>query len=675
MDKNNIRLKIDEIRNQLNYHNHRYYTLDDPIISDYEYDCLMKELKRLEDKYPEYISEDSPTKKVGGDAPLSRKAYTHKPPMLSLDNLFDTNDLDKWEEKIIKKLKYDGKEFKNIEYVVEPKIDGASCSLIYIDGELKIGALRGDGKTGEIVTSSIKKIKNIPPKLYLKNITKVPPKIEIRGEVFLNREDFDKLNEYRKNHNLSIFANPRNAASGSLKLLNPNIVARRNLRFIPHSFGDFNFFENINSFYKYYKFLKEIGFEVNPRAETCKKLSDVKDHINKIKDYRESCPFEIDGVVIKVDSRDIRNNLDKTSKSPRWAAAYKFEAHQMTTIVINIVHQVGRTGVITPVAELEPVECGGVTISRATLHNYEEVKRLDVGTGARVLVERAGDVIPKIVKVVDKDKHRKKKFIKPPEKCPACGSDVVKEKLEQVAYMCLNSACPAQIARGVEHFASRSAMDIEGLGEAIVDQLIEKNKIHDVADIYQLTRDDFLKLDLFAEKRAENLVNSIIASKKNPLHRLIFGLGIRNIGEKAALILAEKFNHFDALADADHEAFTIIPEIGPVMADSIISFFKLASTKTLISKLRHAGVNFTAEAKKSRSDKLSGMSIVVTGDVGVFSRIEVEELIREHGGKPSSSVSKKTDFVVIGNKPGSKKEKAEKLGVRIIPSDEFLKML
>lgn len=641
-----------------------------PIISDKQWDDKMKELIRLEEEYPELKTPDSPSQRIGGEPLKKFKNVLHKIPMLSLDNSYSVDEIREWEKRI-KKI-YPGK----ITYVVEPKIDGVSLALLYKEGILSQAITRGDGTVGEDITANAKTINNIPLRLKGK---KFPEIFEIRGEVYMGKKKFDELNRQRKERTEQLFANPRNATAGSLKQLDSKITARRKLLFLAHSRGyasDISHFEKqLNTTHSgFLLYIQGLDIPVSKENTVCSHIDEVISVCSKLEQKRDTLLFEVDGAVIKVDEIQIQQKLGSTLKSPRWAIAFKFAAHRVTTRVLNITQQVGRTGVITPVAELEPVECGGVTISRSTLHNYDEIERLGISKDDRVLLERAGDVIPKIVKVVEKTKKHHG-TVKPPEQCPVCKGEVVKEKEEDVAYRCVNSTCPAQIARGLEHFVSRSAMDIEGLGSAVVEQLLAHTMIYDVADIYFLTKEDFLKLDFFADKRAENLVNAITESTQQPVRRLIFGLGIRNAGEKAAITLAETFLSLDALMKADHEALTAIPEIGPVMADSIIDYFKLSSTKKLVEKLRSAGVNFSARKIKSKSNKLEGKTIVVTGEIENYTRGGIENLIRDHSGKPSSSVSKKTVFVVVGKNPGSKKDLAVKLGIKTISGDEFLKML
>ncbi|MFN3966484.1 MAG: NAD-dependent DNA ligase LigA, partial [Endomicrobiia bacterium] len=574
-------------------------------------------------------------------------------------------------EKRIKKIIGDQK----YEFIVEPKIDGVSCTIIYKKGILSLGATRGDGETGEDITLNIKTIHSIPLSLRESKKYPVPSIFEVRGEVYIDKNDFEKLNKKLSEDNQVTFANPRNAAAGSIRQKDPKVTAERPLKFFAHSTG---FIEDkelkIETHMDFLKICKEFGIRTIENVKLCKNIEEVIEYCKKWENERDKLEYDIDGMVIKVNSFKQREILGFTMKSPRWAIAYKFPAQQATTKIKNIRVQVGRTGIITPVADLEPVKCGGVTISHATLHNFDEIKRLGVKIGDTVVVERAGEVIPKIVKVIESKRTGNEKNFTVPEKCPECGGKIVKEKEEEVAYRCINPSCPAQLIRGLIHFAKREAMDIEGLGEAVVQQLVEKNLVRDFADIYSLKKDDLLKLELFKDKKAQNLLNAIEESKKRPLSRLLFALGIRNVGEKAAIVLAEKFLSIDNLMKATIEDLQNIYEIGPIMAESIVNFFKQPTTRKLIDKLKSAGVNMKEEIKKGPKI-LEGKTFVFTGELKSFSRNEAEAKVRELGGNTSSSVSKKTDYVVVGENPGSKFDKAKKLGIKIIDENEFLKMI
>ncbi|MDD5618760.1 MAG: NAD-dependent DNA ligase LigA, partial [Candidatus Omnitrophica bacterium] len=521
-DKVTIKNKIEKLRKEIRRHDINYYVSNQPEISDKEYDVLMKQLKDLESDYPEFITLDSPTQRVSGEVLKEFKTARHKKKMSSLDNTYSIEELQQWDERVHK-----GLGGQKVEYVVELKIDGVSSNLTYINGVLSIGATRGDGESGEDVTFNIKTIRAIPLRL---DADKPPKLIEIRGEVYMEKDFFKSLNKERSKNNDVLFANPRNAAAGSLKLLDTNVVTNRHLSFFAHSLG-FLEGDKFSTQWEFFQKVKSWGVRTNPNIFLCESLGEVIELCKKWEKKRDELGYEIDGMVVKVNLLKQQEALGETLKSPRWAVAYKFAAHQATTKLLDVLVQVGRTGVLTPVAALEPVECGGVTISRATLHNFDEIERLGVKIGDRVIIERAGDVIPKIVKSVESVRTGKEKKVHIPKKCPECGSDIVKEKEEEVAYRCINPSCPVQLEKGLTHFASRAAMDIEGLGEAAVQDLVKKQMVKDFADIYFLKKDDFLKLSLFKDRKADNLLKAISNSKDRPLNRLLYGLGIRHIGE------------------------------------------------------------------------------------------------------------------------------------------------
>ncbi len=669
MSVEEIKKQIEKLREEIKRHDYLYYVINQPEISDYEYDQLMAKLRDLEKRYPQFITPDSPTQRVCGEVSKEFKPVKHTIPMLSLENTYSSEEIFEWEKRIKKIL---GKE--NPEFVVEPKIDGVSCTVIYKKGLLVLGATRGDGETGEDITSNIKTIRSIPLSLVGSSKYQVPSTFEVRGEVYIDKKDFEKLNKKLQNTNEVTFANPRNAAAGSLRQKDPKVTAKRPIKFFAHSTGIIEGTNlKIESHWKFLQACKEFGIRVIQNAKLCKNIEEVIDYCKKWQEERDKIEYGVDGMVIKVNSFKQRKLLGFTMKSPRWAIAYKFPAQQATTKIKNIRVQVGRTGIITPVADLEPVRCGGVTISHATLHNFDEIKRLGVKIGDTVIVERAGEVIPKIVKVIESKRTGSEESFNVPEKCPECGGNIVKEK-EEVAYRCINPLCPAQLIRGLIHFAKREAMDIEGLGEAVVQQLVEKKLVHDFADIYSLKKEDLLKLELFKDKKAQNLLNAIEKSKKRPLSRLLFALGIRNVGEKAAIVLAEKFLNIDNLMKATIEDLQKIYEVGPVMAESIVNFFNQPGAKKLIEKLKNSAVNMKEEIKKGPKI-LEGKTFVFTGELKTFSRNEAEAKVRELGGNATSSVSKKTDYVVVGENPGTKFDKAKKLGIKIINENEFLKII
>jgi DNA ligase (NAD+) len=657
---------IEELRNKIRRHDYMYYCLSQPEISDVEYDRLMRKLKKLEDEYPQYKTDNSPTVRVGGGILEGFTTVRHRQKMLSLDNAYSFDELKDWDERVHKGL---GRE--KSEYVIELKIDGISANITYEKARLSIGATRGDGESGEDVTPNIKTIRAIPLDLFGKDM---PELIEVRGEVYMEKKDFWALNKEREKSGEMLFANPRNSASGSLKLLDTSIVAQRKLKFFAHSLGAYRGID-ISSHKEFFSKLKEWGIPTNPHVKLCEDLDEVIAYCKLWQEKRDKLAYEIDGMVIKVNNLSQRQRLGYTLKSPRWAAAYKFPAHQATTLLKDIMLQVGRTGVITPVAELEPVECGGVVIGRATLHNFDEIKRLGVKIGDRVVIERAGEVIPKIVKVTESASTAKARGFRIPKSCPVCGSKISKEKEQEVAYRCINTSCPAQIKRSLLHFASRQTMDIEGIGLAVVEQLVDKGLVKELADIYFLKKQDLLQLELFKDKKADNLLTAIEKSKHQSLTRLIYALGIRHVGEKAAYTLAQKFRTMDNLIHAKKEELDAVYEVGGVMADSIVDFFKLPGTQGLIRKLKSAGVCLEEKIAPIKKTLFTGKTIVFTGELKGFTRTQAEGLVRSLGGNASSSVSKACDFVVAGENPGSKYEKAKKLGVKIINEKEFSRLI
>ena len=686
---NDIKNKIDHLKKEIERHNKLYYDKENPEISDAEYDNLVKELEKLEREYPFFASINSPTQKVSGSASSSFNQIKHVVPMLSLDNTYSEEEIGKWHERVLKainrkelgirneELGIDGKKDihssflipnSSLSFTVEPKVDGIGISLTYINGILSAGATRGDGETGEDITENIKTVSEIPKKLKTEN----PPSFfELRGEVYIDKDDFAKLNDDILFNDGQRFANARNAAAGSLRQKDPGITATRRLKFFVHSFGKV---EGMN-FEKYSEFLKyceTCGFKLQKDFKVCHSLKDIINFMDGMLKKRDKIPYEIDGLVVKVDRLDLQKELGYTNKSPRWAIAYKFPAKQATTKLKTIRVQVGRTGTITPSAVLEPVELAGVTISHATLHNFEEVERLDVNEGDTVLIERAGDVIPKIIKVVKKESEG---FFKPPKHCPSCSSEAVKEKEEEVAYRCVNPECPEQFRRHLMHFVSRNAMDIEGFGEAVIDQLLEKKKLHILADIYSLTFDDFLELELFKERKANNLVNAIITSKERPLSRLLFALGIKHVGEKASEIIAKRFKDIEAVFNTSLEDFTRINEIGEVLALSLKEFFEKPEVRHVIDTLKKAGVNMTEPESQNAGTQFEGKTFVLTGELPNYTREQAEAIIKSLGGKTSSTVSKKTAYVLAGAEAGSKLEKAKKFGVKIIDEIEFEKLI
>ncbi|MCD6546027.1 MAG: NAD-dependent DNA ligase LigA [Thermotogae bacterium] len=655
--------EIEKLREEIEYHNYRYYILNDPVITDQEYDELMKRLIELEKKYPELVTPDSPTQRVGGKVAEGFKKVRHSIRMLSLDNTYSEEELKKFDERIKRTL-----EIEKVEYVVELKIDGFSVALRYKDGRFEQGITRGDGITGEDITENLKTVKSIPLRLRKKI------NVEVRGEVYMSKDEFNRINQERMKKGLPLFANPRNAAAGTMRQLDSSVVARRNLdSFIyyvidPESHGLKTQSETL-------EFLKSIGFKVNPNYIVTNELGEIIDYWNYWIENRKKLAYNIDGLVIKVNKIEYQKLLGETAKSPRWAIAFKFPAEQVRTKITGVTVQVGRTGVLTPVAELEPVQLGGTTVKRASLHNFDYIKAKDIKIGDTVLIEKAGEIIPQVVKSIKELRTGKEKDIEVPTSCPVCGGKVGKLKEDEVAIRCLNPHCPAKLKRAVEIFVSREAMNIEGIGEKLIDQLIDKGIVKDIADIYYLTPFDLIPLERMGPKAADNILKAIEKSKRSPLHKLITALGIPFVGSKTAAVLAEHFKNLDRLAKANYEELMEIEGIGEEIAKSIVEYFLSDKTKEIISKLKKAGVNMSGEAKEEEEKSLKGLRFVVTGTLKNYTRSEIEELIRKKGGMVSNSVSKKTDYLILGENPGSKYQKALQLGTKVITEEEFEKML
>ena len=663
-----LRKEVAGLRDKIRYHEYRYYVLDDPEISDAAFDRLMERLKQAEAQHPELITPDSPTVRVGGVPREGFQTVRHVRPMLSLDNAFSYDALRDFDRRV-----REGSGRATIEYVAEHKFDGLSISLQYEDGGLVRGVTRGDGTTGEDVTPNVKTIRSIPLRVDEESLKKARLKsdFEVRGEVMMTRKAFEEINRQQEKNGGKIFANPRNAAAGAVRMLDASITAQRKLEFFAYYLlqdGKAPFPRHSESL----QALKQLRFRASNDWELCEGIEEVTKYCDQWDSRREKLPYEIDGVVIKVNSVGIQNELGFTSKSPRWAIAYKYPARQETTVVNDIRVQVGRTGALTPVAILEPVQVGGVTVSRSTLHNMDEIERLGVQIGDTVLIERAGEVIPHVLKVLKEGKDRKP--FRVPAHCPECGSKI--HKIEgEVAYRCVNAACPAKRRESILHFASRHAMDVNGLGDKIVDQLVEKSLVKDAADLYSLKLEEVAELERMGEKSAQNLLEEIDKSKKVALARVIYALGIQFVGERTGQLLAEHFSSLDELASAKQEELEEVPEIGPKVASSIVEFFSEPANRQLIKKLEKAGVRPTAEKLKVKSNKLSGKSFVFTGALEHRSREDAGELVKQHGGKIVSSVSKKTDYVVVGADPGSKYDKAKQLGVPILDEAGFEKLV
>jgi DNA ligase (NAD+) len=660
--------EMEELREKLRYHEYRYYVLDEPEISDAAYDRLMERLKELEAAHPELVTPDSPSVRVGGAPREGFTTVRHARPMLSLDNAFSYDALREWDRRV-----REGSGKEKIEYIAEHKFDGLSISLQYEDGVLVRGVTRGDGTTGEDVTPNVKTIRSVPLRVDAAALKKVklPADFEVRGEVMMTRKAFEALNRQQEQIGGKIFVNPRNSAAGAVRVLDPTITASRKLDFFAYYLlvdGKVPFAKHSESL----EALKQLRFRASDDWKLCNGIQDVVKYCEDWDAKREKLPYEIDGVVIKVNATAIQNELGYTAKAPRWAIAFKYPARQETTVVNNILVNVGRTGALTPVAILEPVQVGGVTVSRSTLHNMDEIERLGVQIGDTVLIERAGEVIPHVLKVVKEGKPRKP--FRMPKNCPECGSAIHHVEGE-VAYRCVNAACPAKRKESILHFAGRHAMDIDGLGEKIVDQLVDKGMVKDVADLYALKEEEVAGLERMAEKSAQNLLEEIEESKKNSLARLIYALGIQFVGERTGQLLAEHFSSLDELAGAKEEELEQVPEVGPKVAASIVEFFSESANRQLIKKLAKAGVRPTAEKRRVKSDRFAGKSFVFTGGLANRTREEAGAIVVEHGGKVSGSVSKKTDYVVVGTDPGSKYDKAKALGVTILSEGEFEKLV
>ena len=661
--------EIDRLRSEIDFHNYHYYVLDAPVISDAEYDRLFRRLVELEAAHPELRSPTSPTQRVGAPPAEKFESVRHSIPMLSLNNAMAEAEFHEFDQRVHRALKSDGA----IEYVVEPKLDGLAVELVYEGGDLTIASTRGDGYNGENITANIKTVRSVP--LLLRSSGKdqppIPPRVEVRGEVILPKEAFRRLNEERARRGEPVFANPRNAAAGSLRQLDSRITAQRPLDIFCYGPGEIVG----SSFETHWEFLETIrawGLKTNPLNHICHGADAVVDYHRQIATQRAELPYEVDGVVAKVNSLARQRQLGEVSRSPRWAIAYKFAAQQGTTRIKAIVPSVGRTGVITPIAELEPVAVAGVTISSASLHNMDEIARKDIRIGDTVIVERAGDVIPYIVSVVAAERSGKERPFHMPPTCPVCGSKVVREE-GAAAYRCIGMTCAAQLRESVRHFASKHALDIDGLGEKLVAQLIDKGLVQNVADLYELNKDDLVQLERMADKSAQNILDAIAGSKRTTLPRLLNGLGIPQVGEHMAAVLAEHFGSIDALAEASEDDLLAVHEVGPETAREIRAFFHLKQNRAVIERLQRHGINPTAERRR-RAGKLTGKTFVLTGALSV-PRDEIARAIAEHGGRVTSSVSKSTDYVVVGAEPGSKLDKARALGIATLDEQQLQELL
>lgn len=662
--------KIDQLKKKINEHNYRYHILDEPSISDAHYDKLFRELEDLEKQYPELISNDSPTQRVGSTPLTSFQQVQHAIPMLSLENAFSEKEVFAFNKRIQERLHTE----KEIEYACEPKLDGVAVSLIYQNGQLIRAATRGDGTTGEDITLNIRTILSIPLQLRGSNY---PTDLEVRGEVYIPKKAFQQLNDRLKQAGEKTFVNPRNAAAGSLRQLNPKITAQRSLAFFTHSVGQIKGGKLAPTHTAILNQFKEWGLPRCPQTQTAKNILACLDYYHKIEQQRSKLPYDIDGVVYKVNSIELQQQLGFVSRAPRWALAHKFPAQEEFTQVLAIEFQVGRTGALTPVARLKPVFVGGATISNATLHNMDEVKRKDIRVGDTVIIRRAGDVIPEVVSVIIEKRPPNTHLLKLPKHCPICGSNIVKTETESVARCSGALFCPAQRKEAIKHFASRKAMNIEGLGNKLVEQLVDKHLVKDVSDIYHLTPEQLAELEHLGEKSAQKLCNAILASKKTSLARFLYGLGIRDVGVRTALNLTQNFQDLKSIMQANEESLQNISDIGPIVAAHIKKFFSEPHNLAVIKNLLAAGISWAnpISIKRKHLSLLSGKSFVLTGSLSELSREQATHRLQELGAKVSSSVSKKTDYLVVGKDPGSKLTHAQQFGLTILTENKFLALL
>lgn len=665
MNKQQAQEKIEDLSKLLNQYNYEYHVLDKPSVPDSEYDQKMQEIRELEEAYPELVTPDSPTQRVGGEPLDAFQKVQHNVPMLSLGNAFNAEDLRDFERRAA------GGTDSKLSFVCELKIDGLAVSLTYDNGKFVRGATRGDGTTGEDITSNLRTIKSIPLSIKEKG------KIEVRGEAFMPHKSFLALNKRRTEMEQEPFANPRNAAAGSLRQLDPKIAAKRNLDIFLYGVGEWEA-EPLASHSERLAYMKELGFKTNPETKKYDTIEEVIDYVTYWEAERPNLGYEIDGIVIKVDSLDQQEELGFTAKSPRWAIAYKFPAEEVITTIHHIELNVGRTGVVTPTAHLEPVKVAGTTVKRATLHNEDFIRMKDIKLGDTVVIKKAGDIIPEVVRVVEEKRTGEEKDFFMPEQCPACESDLVRLE-EEVALRCINPNCPAQLKEGLIHFVSRNAMNIDGLGEKVIIQLFHENLIHTIADIYRLQRADLLKLERMGEKSVDNLLQAIEVSKKNSLEKLLFGLGIRFVGSKAAKTLAAQFETMEKIQEASYDDFIAIDEIGEKIADSIAQYFSEDEVLDLLNELKELNVNMTYTGPKKQDVQqdtvFSGKTIVLTGKMQSFTRTKAKNAIEQLGGTVTGTVSKSTDYVIAGEDAGSKLDKAEQLGISIWNEEQLREVL
>ncbi|MEN3202187.1 MAG: NAD-dependent DNA ligase LigA [Atribacterota bacterium] len=668
MDKEQARVEIERLREIIRYHDYRYYVLNSPEISDEEYDALMRKLQELETLFPDLVTPDSPTQRVGGKPQEGFATFVHARPMLSLNNAFTKEEMRDFDRRVKRMLGVE-----EVEYVVELKIDGLAVNLRYENGVFVRGATRGDGVTGEDVTANLRTIRSIPLRLQGKRI---PAILEVQGEVFMHRSDFERLNEERSKRGEPLFANTRNAAAGSLRQLDPNVTASRRLDIFVYGAFLIESAFYPTTHWELLELLRELGFKVNQHARLAKDIDEVIAVHDEWEEKRKTLDYDIDGLVVKVNDLTFQELLGATSKSPRWAIAYKFEPTRAVTRVLGIEVNVGRTGTLTPVAVLEPVEVGGVVVKRATLHNEDEVRRKDVRIGDWVIVGRAGEVIPEVVRVLKERRDGSERVFEMPTHCPVCHSPVVREEGE-VAIRCINASCPAQIKERLRHWASRDAMDIEGLGEKLIEQLVDRGYVRSIPDLYRLTKTKLLELERMGDKSSENLLQAIERSKKRPLARFLYALGIRYVGEFVAQLLAEHFGSLQRLMEASSEDLLAIEGIGPKVAEAVWQFFRNPENRTMLEELKALGVIPEEERVGALSSEniLQGKTFVFTGTLSRFSRKEAEELVRQKGGKVASAVSRKVDYLVVGENPGGKLDEARQKNVQILTEEEFYRMI
>jgi DNA ligase (NAD+) len=657
--------RVKALRDELHRHNYLYYVLDQPEVSDAEYDRLLDELTALEKQFPDLVTPDSPTQRVGAPPLEEFRTVRHSLPMLSLGKATSEPEFLDFHRRVVE---LSGEE--RISYVVEPKFDGLAVEVVYTKGFFNLGSTRGDGTLGEEVTLNLKTIKSVPLRLRGKE---VPERIEVRGEVIMNKDDFATLNKEREKAGEPLFANPRNAAAGSVRQLDSKVTATRPLTLFAHGTGVISG-KDLSNHWDTLAYLKRLGFKVSENIALCTRVEQVKRYYEETLDRRDRFPHEIDGIVIKVNDFGLQRRLGEISRSPRWAVAWKFPAQQENTVVKDISVSVGRTGALTPVAILEPVRVAGVEVSRATLHNEDEVRKKDIRIGDTVVIQRAGDVIPEVVKVIETKRTGREKPFLMPDLCPVCGSKVERPAGEAV-HRCTGLACPAQIKENLAHFASKGAMDIDGLGYKFLEQMVDKGIIRDQADLYTLEKENLMKMDRMGDKLAQNLLDAIDKSRKPALANLIYALGIRNVGEHLATVLARNFKSIDNLAAKTVEDLTMVHEIGPIVAESIYNFFHNPKNLTVLEKLNKGGVVFPEEEPELKEPSLTGKTFVLTGGLDSMTRDEARKIIETSGGRVSSSVSKKTDFVVVGKDPGSKYTEAQRLGVKTLSEAEFKKMI